>query len=381
MKPRRVFAFLLDGNLLVPVSVLLLVAARVAPGSRLVESMLDKSYIACEFQVGETLGYYESILNAAEPGNSGRSGESRDAEPPLVFVPFGAVNIVEASPTYLRWRIRPNLDIRWNGTTFRSSSLGYRTPEIDLGKPEDVYRILVFGSSNTMGHGVDNDDAYPRLLEDWLNEQFNPDVRIEVVNLAVSGDSPSRRLQRIREEAGRFQADWILCDASPLDYALEENHLETIVHSDPPIEIPFEYVREALIRADVSAKDSPEQFRLKLRGEAEGLLEGSFAGWKQEADRLGIPFSIVILPRADRKSQSRRIVELIQSLASRNGIDVIDISGAFDDLEPSQFRVSEQDKHPSALGHRALFEELQSALVDRGGLPGLSLPEPQSTVE
>ena len=381
MKLKRLLTLLPGSHALVPVSVLLLVAAHVAPGFRPIQSMLGKSYIECEFQVGETVGYYESILNATGPGNAERSGESPGAEPPIAFVPFGAANIVEASPTYLRWRIRPNLDIRWNGTTFRSSSLGYRTPEIDLPKPKDVYRILVFGSSNTMGHGVDNDDAYPRLLEDWLNEQFNPGIRIEVVNLAVSGDSPSRRLQRIREEAGRFQADWILCDASPLDHALEENHLETIVRSEPPIEIPFEYVREALLRAEVSAEDSPEKFRLKLRAEVEGLLEGSFVGWKDEADRLGVPLSMVILPRADRKSQSSRIVELIQSLASRNGIDVIDISGAFDDLEPSQFRVSERDKHPSALGHRALFEELQSALVDRGGLPGLPLPEPQGALE
>src|SRR5208282_5780145 len=91
----------------------------------------------------------------------------------------------------------------------------------------------------------------------------------------VAGESPSRRLQRLREEGGRYQADWILCDASPLDHALEEDHLEAIVRSSPAIEIPFEYVREALLRAGVTAADSPDSFRRKLRGQYEALLDGA----------------------------------------------------------------------------------------------------------
>ena len=58
-----------------------------------------------------------------------------------------------------------------------------------------------FGSSNTMGHGVDDWAVYPPLLEEWLNERAGSRLRVEVVNLAVAGESPSRRLERIRVEA------------------------------------------------------------------------------------------------------------------------------------------------------------------------------------
>src|SRR5208282_1395641 len=189
----------------------------------------------------------------------------------------------------------------------------------------------------------------------------------------VAGESPSRRLQRLREEGGRYQADWILCDASPLDHALEEDHLEAIVRSSPAIEIPFEYVREALLRAGVTAADSPDSFRRKLRGEYEALLDGAHAGWSEESNRLGIPLSLVILPRADRKRQSPVIAELIRSLARRHGLDFLDLSGAFDGLELEQFRVSAWDRHPSALGHHALLQALRSELLRRGSLPGLEL--------
>jgi hypothetical protein len=119
--------------------------------------------------------------------------------------------------------------------------------------------------------------------------------------------------------------------------------------------------------------DSPDSFRSKLRGEHEALLDGAYAGWSDESNRLGIPLSLVILPRADRKRQSPVIVELFRSLARRYGLDFFDLSGAFDGLEPGQFQVSAWDRHPSALGHRAIFHELRSQLLSRGTLPGLPL--------
>ena len=368
-------SLIVRGGSLLPVSIFLLTGAWIAPESRVVKMLLGRSSIEKELAQVETRGYYESILDASKLLHRDPSGNLADdtQPPPPGWIPFCAAGLVESEQTYLLWRLRPNLDARWNGTSFHSNSLGYRTPEVTLKKPAHVYRILVFGSSNTMGHGVDDGALYPRLLEQWLNERVGTGLRVEVVNLAVSGESPSRRLQRLREEAGRYQADWILCDASPLDHALEENHLEAIVHSSPAIEIPFGYVREALRRAGVSAADSPDSFRRKLRGEYEALLDGAYAGWSEESNRLGIPLSLVILPRADRERQSPVIAELIRSLARRHGLDFFDLSGAFDGLEPGQFRVSAWDRHPSALGHRHLFHELRSELLRRGTLPGLPL--------
>ncbi len=85
------------------------------------------------------------------------------------------------------------------------------------------------------------------------------------------------------------------------------------------------------------------------------------------------PSAVVILPRADRERQSPVITELIRSLAQRHGLDFLDLSDAFDGLELEQFRVSAWDRHPSTLGHRALFQALRSELLRRGTLPGLPL--------
>jgi GDSL-like Lipase/Acylhydrolase family len=363
------------GGSLLPVSILLLTSAWVAPESRVVKMLLGPSSLEKGLGQAETRGYYENILDASKLPNNDPSGMLDDDThlPPPGWIPFYAAGLVEAEPTYLLWKLRPNLDLRWNGTSFHTNNLGYRTPEVALEKPPHVYRILVFGSSNTMGHGVDDEALYPRLLEQWLNEQIGAKLCVEVVNLSIAGESPSRRLRRVREEGGRYQADWILCDASPLDHALEEDHLEAIVRGSRAREVPFEYVREALVRAGVTPADSPDSFRRKLSGEHEALLDGAYAGWREESDRLGIPLSVVILPRADRERQSPLITELIRSLAQRHGLDFLDLSDAFDGLQLEQFRVAAWDRHPSALGHRALFQTLRSELLRRGTLPGMPL--------
>ena len=155
--------------------------------------------IAGELRQAQSQGYYETLLEAAPGGRSGTEMRDRP-KPPAGWVSFGASGIIVEVPSYVRWRMRPNLDLCWNGVRFRTNRFGYRTPEIALEKERDVYRIVVFGSSNTMGHGVGDDEAYPRLLDHWLNEQFGSSTHVQVVNLAVSGDSPTRRLQRLREE-------------------------------------------------------------------------------------------------------------------------------------------------------------------------------------
>ncbi len=363
-----------DG-LLTPVSIALLIAASIAPDSTIIETLMERGGLQKELGYRETLGYYENLLDASRlmDRQPDLKLEADLRQPPPGWIPFCDTGLLERTSSYLLWRLKPNVDVRWNGRSFRTNSLGYRTPEIPLEKPAGVYRILVFGSSNTMGHGVGNRAPYPRLLERWLNGRVGERTRVQVVNLAFPGESPSRRLMRIHDEAESYQADWIICDVSPLDSALEEDHLDAIVRSSPTIPIPFDYVRQALHRAGVTAADSPDALRRKLRGEYEFLLAGAFAGWKTEADRLGVPLSLVILPRADQKRQSPVITELIRGLAQRHDLDFIDLSAAFDRLELKQFRISAWDRHPSARGQRALFSRLRSELLRRGTLPGLSL--------
>ena len=189
-----------------------------------------------------------------------------------------------------------------------------------------------------------------------------------MVNLAVAGDSPTRRLERMKKEAGRWKADWLLCDASVLDPWLEDNHIHTVLQRGLPI--PYPFVEEAIRRSGVTAADSLEVFRGKFRDESERLLASVYAAWSAEAARIQVPLSMIILPRGDSKARSPRVFQLIRSLCTQNGLDYIDISGAFDHMEVDEFRVSDWDKHPNARGHRVMFEALRDAILRTATTPG-----------
>lgn len=352
---------------------LLLALSTIKPETDLLRVAKGKSRLGREMRHVETGGYYEQLIDGSRLSKPEETADEESGQPPPDWVPFGASGIVEPDPSYLRWRMKPNLDMVWNGARFRTNSRGYRTPEVALEKPEGVYRIVVIGSSNTMGHGVSDDEAYPRLLEAWLQGLPNLGRRVEVVNLAVSGDSPSRQLLRMAMEAEQYHPDWILTDASILDPSLEERHLEAVIRSDPQPTVPLEYVAAALRRSKVSAADTPLEFQRKIRFELKALLDGAYCGCSEYSRRTGIPLAVVLLPRTDEKRDNPVMHKLIHVYVRRYQLECLDLSDAFADLDVDAFRVSPWDKHPSVLGHRLIFEALRDALVARGSLPGLPL--------
>jgi hypothetical protein len=336
------------------------------PKSRLVTRMRGEEPAGDELKQVKGLGYYEALIDG--PGG----GEPDEDDFPPGFVAIADSGIVGLDPGYRRWRLLPNLDLRWNGTTFRTGRLGNRGPDVSPEKPAGTFRAVVLGSSITMGHGIDDEDGYVRLFERWLAGELAPERRVEAVNLAAPGEAPSQRLLRLGGEVEPLGPDWILCDATPIDVLFEEQHLHSIVSRGVPI--PFGYVRDVIDRAGVTAGTTADEFSRKLRPFHKDLLAGAFAGWAEHARRLGVPLTVVLLPRTDVKGKSPVLNELIRETAGRHGLGLVDLTAAFDDLEPDELVVGPWDRHPGVAGHRALFEDLREAASRPGGIPTRTRP-------
>ena len=192
----------------------------VLPVSGWLVTLQGVGQLESEMELARTDGYYEKLTRSPLDHR-----KPQQAERPSGRKSFTDSGLMAEILDYRRRVLRPNLDARWNGTTFRTSSLGYRGPEISRRKPPGTFRVVVLGSSNTMGHGVEDEQTYARLLEGWLAEQVRPGCRVEVVNLAVSGDSPTQQLLRLQVEAPGLEPDWFLSDITALDLSLEEQHL------------------------------------------------------------------------------------------------------------------------------------------------------------
>lgn len=68
------------------------------------------------------------------------------------------------------------------------NSLGYRGGEIELPKPEGVYRIVALGGSTTYSTGTTAEESYPALLQQILRENYGYE-HVEVINAGFIGYS------------------------------------------------------------------------------------------------------------------------------------------------------------------------------------------------
>jgi hypothetical protein len=94
-------------------------------------------------------------------------------------------------------------------TVVKTNSLGFRNPEITLQKPPDTTRILFIGDSFTMGWGVNETDAYPRVVEKLLN-QNDPHTKIETINAGFAGGEPSGYYQYLKYSAFDLNPDIVV---------------------------------------------------------------------------------------------------------------------------------------------------------------------------
>jgi hypothetical protein len=113
----------------------------------------------------------------------------------------------------------------------------------------------------------------------------------------------------------------------------------------------------------VNANDAPEQFHKKFSPFLKPMLDRTFAAWALEARRIGVPLTVVILPRADSKTESPALFQLFRDLSEKHDLKWADLSDTFDRLELDEYRIAPWDHHPNALGHRLIFARLRDCLL------------------
>ena len=119
------------------------------------------------------------------------------------------------------WKLIPSntTRLRWLSYDYvvDSNSLGFPGPEYPTQKSEDVFRILVTGDAFSSAEGVDTNQAWPRLLEDRLNEMA-AGKKVEVLNFSITGYGPNQYAEVVKEFAPLYQPDLILVEVFVNDF-------------------------------------------------------------------------------------------------------------------------------------------------------------------
>ena len=101
------------------------------------------------------------------------------------------------------WHTTPEyrVNIRTNGQNMRSDR------EFTYAKPPGIKRIVALGDSFTFGIGVDVEDHYLTISEEYFK---NNNLPIEIINLGVPGFSNAEELIVLQNEAFRYDPDLII---------------------------------------------------------------------------------------------------------------------------------------------------------------------------
>lgn len=105
------------------------------------------------------------------------------------------------------WSLVPSLRVTRGDTEFTvtqtHNAQGFRGPEIAQSPSPDRPRVLVLGDSMTYGHGVEDSETYPAVLQ-------HLEPRFEVINAGVPGYSGVEELLLLREEGMRLEPDLVI---------------------------------------------------------------------------------------------------------------------------------------------------------------------------
>lgn len=116
------------------------------------------------------------------------------------------------------YELLPDLEFRFMGVPCRTNGHGFRSPPVPVEKPPGVFRTVVLGDSVAFGHGVEEQDAFPRQLEELL--RGTQGRQVEVINTAVSGYNTAMAVATLVDKGLAFGPDLVVYHYVPNDLDL-----------------------------------------------------------------------------------------------------------------------------------------------------------------
>lgn len=102
-----------------------------------------------------------------------------------------------------------------------TNSQGTRGAEFSSEKPQDTYRILFLGDSITFGWGVEDNQVYPKVVENYLTKSLKPNgkyKKVEVINAGFTdGNSLDTFYVYYKEIGVKYKPDLVIVDFHPFN--------------------------------------------------------------------------------------------------------------------------------------------------------------------
>lgn len=282
----------------------------------------------------------------------------------------------------------------FRGVLHRTNSQGVRGPDYDQKPPRGTLRIAVVGDSYTMGQGVEEQDAYPAVVESLLNDRGDG-RRYEVINLGVAGLAIHHGMRRLKHVGLWYRPHLFVYGFTPNDI-LGPDYVETSPEMKRAIQETvgrFEDGPSKLLRMVWPRLVLARSALWPLPGTYEYILEENYFRNPEAAEHFakgldeladlarsrGVCGHVFVHTRMNQLwiHPFTRIYRHVAGAARERGLTA-NVSYPFlRRRDASALRLSLVDTHPNAAGHRLHAEALLdglAALPDRCWKPDHFVP-------
>ena len=275
---------------------------------------------------------------------------------------------VEQSPLLTRVDDLREVVLKRNDTTerfglqWRTNDQGMRDRNYSVKKPMGTFRVALVGDSIGAGWGVNAEDRFESILEDAWNTRACDSAggKVEIINCAVPGHSPGQRWYHFGQIGWSMEPDLVIYQATAADVGWDERRLRFLLARGLGWDCPI--YRAALESAGARPFGSPDQYKRALHSRHWEILAGAYQCMAADCKARGVPIVWVLVPRVGRKSDAVDQPRLIETARTAGFSRIVDLTAAFDDLDPAKLAVDRDDFHPNAKGHARLAQRLDQAV-------------------
>jgi hypothetical protein len=248
------------------------------------------------------------------------------------------------------------------GLEWRTNAQGMRDREYSLKKPPRTFRVALVGDSIGAGWGVNAEDRFESILEEAWDSRARAagDRAVEIINCAVPGHAPGQRWYHFGLVGWSMEPDLVIYESTAADVGWDERRLRFLLARGLGWDCPI--YRRALETSGVQPFQSPDQYKRALQPRHWEILSGVYRSMTADCRARGVPIFWVLVPRVGRQGDAESKPALIETARSAGFSRLIDLTNAFDGLDPARLAVDRDDFHPNTIGHARLAQRLDDAL-------------------
>jgi lysophospholipase L1-like esterase len=256
----------------------------------------------------------------------------------------------------------PGYTARLQNVDIRINNLGMRGGEPNL---KADTKIIMLGSSITLGWGVSEELIYPSILKQSLQARTNRSI--EVFNAGVGNYNTFREVESFFLKYKTLNPDIIVLNyfvndaeilpAPKSNWLLENSQLAVLLWS-----------RLEQIKTKFGVQESfEEHYKNIYQNDFEGwiLTQKSFAKLGKYANDRNIPVVVAMIPDIHnlKNYPFGFIHKKIKKLSEDNGFEFVDLYDSFKNIEkPEEIWAMPGDPHPNAKGHQLIANQLLPVL-------------------